>query len=144
MNGAPVKAYSKEKDGEKKLSANFTVKEFACSDGSDVIFISDGLVQVLQAIRSRFKKPVVVNSGYRTPAHNKKVGGSTYSRHLYGYAADISTSGVSPLEVAAYVETLLPKTGCIGLYENYIHIDLRTTRYRYDKTTGKEKVVDKF
>ena len=50
MNGAAVKAYSKAKDGNKSLSANFKVREFACKDGSDVIFISDGLVQVLQEV----------------------------------------------------------------------------------------------
>ena len=30
-----INAYSKAKDGGKKLSANFTVKEFACKDGSE-------------------------------------------------------------------------------------------------------------
>ena len=32
-----INAYSKAKDGGKKLSANFTVKEFACKDGSDAV-----------------------------------------------------------------------------------------------------------
>lgn len=144
MNGAPVKAYSKTKDGSKKLSEHFRVREFACGDGSDVIFISDGLVQVLEAVRLHFNKPVTVNSGYRTPTYNKKAGGSTYSRHQYGVAADIVVSGVSPRDAAAYAETILPGTGCIGLYKSYIHIDLRPERYRYNKTSGKEIAVDGF
>ena len=48
-----IKAYSKEKDGNKKLSANFKVKEFACTDGSDPIFIDSELVNILQKIREQ-------------------------------------------------------------------------------------------
>ena len=39
-----IKAYSKAKDGNKKLSTNFKVKEFACTDGSDPIFIDSDLI----------------------------------------------------------------------------------------------------
>ena len=43
-----IKAYSLAKDGNKKLSANFAVKEFRCKDGSDPIFIDDELELRLQ------------------------------------------------------------------------------------------------
>jgi len=132
MNGANVKAYSKAKDGTKKLSANFKVREFACSDGTDVIFISQELVDVLQKIRNRFGKAVTVTSGYRTPAHNKKVGGAAYSQHLYGTAADITVKGVKPKDVAAYAETLLPNTGGIGIYSTFTHIDVRKVKSRWN------------
>lgn len=131
MNGASVKAYSKAKDGTKALTANFKVREFACKDGSDVIFISEGLVQVLQAIRSHFGRPVTINSAYRTPAYNKKVGGETYSQHQYGTAADIVVNGVSPKEVASYAETLLLGTGGIGTYSTFVHIDVRKVKARW-------------
>ena len=45
-----IKAYSLAKDGNKKLSANFAVKEFRCKDGTDPIFIDDVLVKLLQNI----------------------------------------------------------------------------------------------
>lgn len=131
MNGATVKAYSKAKDGNKKLSANFKVREFACTDGSDVIFISDGLVQVLQQIRAHFGKAVTINSAYRTVTKNKAVGGAAYSQHLYGTAADITIKGVSPKDVAAYAETLLPNTGGIGIYSTFTHIDVRAVKSRW-------------
>ena len=92
MNGATVKVYSKAKDGSKALSKNFKVKEFACNDGSDPIFISMELVDLLQKIRDHFGKPVTINSAYRTVTKNKACGGATYSQHLYGTAADISIS----------------------------------------------------
>ena len=132
MNGATVKVYSKAYDGNKKLSANFCVREFACQDGSDPIFISDKLVNILQAIRNHFGQPVNINSGYRTANHNKAVGGSVYSQHLFGTAADIAVQGVKPSDVADYAEKLMPNTGGIGRYKDFTHIDCRTTKGRWN------------
>lgn len=132
VNGISVKAYSRAKDGLKKLSANFKVNEFACQDGSDTIFISPELVTVLQKIRTHFGKAVTINSAFRTTTHNKKVGGATYSQHLYGTAADIVVKGISPQKVAAYAETLLPNTGGIGIYDGFTHIDVRKTKSRWN------------
>ena len=126
-----IKAYSKAKDGNKKLSTNFRVKEFACSDGTDPIFIDSDLVNVLQKIRTHFGKSVTITSAYRTPSKNKAVGGQTYSQHLYGKAADIKVSGVTPKKVAAYAETLLKNKGGIGTYSTFTHIDTRTTKSRW-------------
>lgn len=126
-----IHAYSKNKDGNKKLSANFKVKEFACSDGSDPVFISPDLVEVLQKIRDHFKKAVTINSAYRTPGKNKAVGGATYSQHLYGTAADITVKGIDPKTVAAYAETLMPDTGGIGIYKTFTHVDVREKRSRW-------------
>lgn len=131
MNGITVKAYSKSKDGTKYLSKNFRVKEFACQDGSDPIFISPELVEVLQKIRDHFGKPVNVNSGYRTVKHNKAVGGATYSEHLFGVAADIQVTGVKPADLYAYAETLLPNTGGLGIYSWGIHVDVRAVKSRW-------------
>lgn len=127
-----VNVYSLKNDGNKNLSTNFKVKEFKCSDGSDPVFIAPALVNILQYIRTHFKKPVKINSAYRTPTHNKKVGGTTYSQHLYGMAADIVVEGVSPKKVAAYAETLLPKKGGIGIYSTFVHIDIRDVKSRWN------------
>lgn len=129
---ATIKVYSKAKDGNKKLSTNFRVKEFACSDGSDPIFIASELVDLLQKIRTHFGKKVTITSAYRTPTRNKTIGGTTYSQHLYGMAADIKVSGVSPKKVAAYVEKLMPKSGGIGIYGTFTHVDVRRTRSRWN------------
>lgn len=127
-----IKVYSKAKDGSKKLSANFCVKEFACTDGSDPIFIDTELVSVLQKIREHFGKPVTITSAYRTPTKNKEVGGTTYSQHLYGKAADIKISGVTPKKVADYAETLLKDNGGIGIYNTFTHIDVRDNPSRWN------------
>lgn len=127
-----IHAYSKAKDGSRKLSANFTVKEFACSDGTDPVFVAPELVAVLQKIREHFKKPVIINSGYRTVSKNKAVGGAAYSQHLYGTAADITVKGVTPKEVAAYAETLMPQKGGIGIYSTFTHVDVREVKSRWN------------
>lgn len=131
MNGATVKVYSKAKDGNTKLSANFKVKEFACLDGTDTIFVSDELVKILQKVRTHFGKAVIINSAYRTEAHNKKVGGSANSQHKYGMAADIRINGVSPKTIATYLNTLMPNSGGIGVYSSFVHIDVRAKKSRW-------------
>jgi len=125
-----IKAYSKAKNGNSKVSTNFRVREFACQDGSDPIFIDSELVSVLQKIRNHFGKPVTITSAYRTPTHNKKVGGTMYSQHLYGRACDIKVQGIKPADVAKYAETLLDEGG-IGIYNTFTHIDVRSTKSRW-------------
>ena len=78
----------------------FKEKEFACKCcGQLPLSTSSGqaprenvkaLVEViLDPVRERLGKPIVVNSGYRCPKHNKEVGGVRNSQHLRGEAADI-------------------------------------------------------
>lgn len=126
-----IKAYSKKKDGNTELTRNFRVKEFACSDGSDPIFIDSDLVDVLQKIRSHFGAAVTITSAYRTPGRNKAVGGQAYSQHLYGRAADIKVKGIAPKTVAAYAETLLKNKGGIGTYATFTHVDVRAAKARW-------------
>ncbi len=123
-----INAYSKAKDGGKKLSTNFTVKEFACHDGSDAVLVAPRLVMVLQSIRSRFGAAVTINSGYRTPQYNAKIGGVARSQHCYGTAADITVRGQKPAAVAAYARQLMPDWGGVGIYDSFTHIDVRETR----------------
>lgn len=126
-----IKAYSKAKDGNTKLTHNFRVKEFACTDGSDPIFIDSELVTILQKIRTHFGGVVTITSAYRTPGKNKACGGTTYSQHLYGRAADIKVKGIAPATVAAYAEKLLNNCGGIGIYSTFTHIDVRETKARW-------------
>lgn len=127
-----INAYSVAKDGTTYISKNFRVREFACKDGSDPIFIDDELVGVLQQIRDHFGKAVTITSAFRTASHNKKVGGATYSQHLYGKAADIKVSGVAPSVVADFAETLMPSTGGIGRYSTFTHVDVRKVKSRWN------------
>ena len=125
-----INAYSKGKDGEKKLSSNFRVRELACKDGSDAVLAAPRLVMVLQTIRDHFDAPVTINSGYRTPQYNAKVGGAAQSQHCYGTAADIVVKGVAPAKVAAYARRIMPNWGGVGTYtkQGFVHVDVREQR----------------
>ena len=133
-----LNAYSRRKDGNALLSRSFRVREFACRDGSDPLFVDSALVQLLQSIRDHFGAPVVITSGYRTAAHNKSVGGAKSSQHLLGRAADIQVAGVSVEDVAAYAESLLPGWGGVGRYpvkagraKGWVHVDTRPNKSRW-------------
>ena len=104
-----IRAYSLARDGNKQLSANFRVREFACNDGSDYILIDDALVEICQKVRDHFKVPVNVNSGFRNLTHNRRVGSNDTSQHVLGKAADLVVRGVAPATVAAFADSL-----CIG------------------------------
>lgn len=126
-----VKVYSLASQGNKAVSANFKVREFRCRDGSDAVFIHPELAEILQKIRTHFGRPVTINSAFRTHQHNIAVDGEANSQHLYGRAADIVVTGVSPEKVAEYAETLLKNRGGIGIYSNFTHIDTRSKKARW-------------
>lgn len=110
------------------------------------------MVEYLQKIRDHFGKAVSISSAYRCEKHNKKIGGATKSKHMFGQAADIKVSGIKPIEVAKYAESL----GCLGIghYDTFVHIDTRTTKFfwysdaqiprsTFGGTLVKEPVVEK-
>ena len=115
--------YSKKRDGNIQLTKNFKLFEFDCKDGADEVRVSPETLDILQKIRDYVGVGVHVNSGYRTPSHNAKVGGVPNSQHIVGTAADIRTKGASPLEVAQVAE-ILGASG-IGLYSDFTHVDTR-------------------
>ena len=51
----------------------------------------------LEALRERAGTPIVINSGYRSPQFNRKIGGAANSNHLTGCAVDIRVSGQEQL-----------------------------------------------
>ena len=60
--------------------------------------------KVLQPVRDHFGKGVKVNSGFRHPDVNQKVGGSRNSDHTRGQAADIEIPGVANAELAEWIK----------------------------------------
>jgi len=60
--------------------------------------------KVLQPVRDHYGKGVKVNSGFRHPEVNAKVGGSKTSDHCLGQAADIEIPGVANAELAEWIK----------------------------------------
>lgn len=127
-----VRTYYVSKVGNERLTTNFKVKEFQCKDGTDKVLIDSDLVLILQKIRDHFKRALIITSGYRTPSYNAKVGGSPTSYHVKGMAADIRVSGIDPVIVGMYAESIGAKGIGLYAYDNgFIHIDTRQMHYRW-------------
>lgn len=128
-----------------QLTKNFSLPEFASKDGSafpeDVKNNLATLAQQLQVIRDHFGKAVTVTSGYRSPAHNERIGGAKESFHVRGMAADIKVAGVSPYVLGKQIEMLIDAgkmiQGGIGIYDNFVHYDVRQIKARWDNRKNK-------
>lgn len=80
-------------------------------------------VNVLEPLRARLKKPIVVSSGYRSISVNRIVGGSDRSQHTRGEAADIIVPGVPVADVIAIIRKLkLPVDQCIDEFSRWVHV----------------------
>ena len=86
------------------------------------------LIDQLERLRFLVGKPIIILSGYRCPKHNREVGGAPTPQHLYGRAADIRVEGMSSLEL--FLEALRCEFGGIGLYPNFVHVDVRREPFR--------------
>lgn len=118
------------------LSKNFKEEEFICKCGKckEVpVHMKESLIylcQQLEKIRF-FTGPIIINSGVRCQAHNKKVGGVKNSQHILGNAADIRATEIDVLKLYAIIDMLREekqiRIGYIQLYkkEKFIHIDIR-------------------
>lgn len=108
----------------------FTRSEFDSPDkpGSGSL-MSETILEMLDDVRGKFGKPIVINSGYRTEEHNAKVGGkpktktSKGSSHMYGLAVDIKCTNSTDRFHLIY---LLQETGFqrIGVAKTFIHVDI--------------------
>jgi hypothetical protein len=68
----------------------FSIKEFDSPDAPGSGELMDSyFIERLALVRAKCGFPFIINSGYRTPSHNAKVGGKQNSAHLRGLAADI-------------------------------------------------------
>lgn len=101
----------------------FKSREFASPDipSSGELMDYNFMVR-LEKAREIAGVPFVINSGMRSKAHNKKVGGSPRSSHLRGYAADISCKDSSTRWV---IVNALLQAGFkrIGIAQTFIHVD---------------------
>lgn len=127
-----------------KLTENFSLEEFECKCGCVMPeFVKKNVTELaenLQVIRDVYGKIDLTNS-YRCKEHNADVGGAVNSQHLKGKAADIKSKTLNPKEIASIVDDLMKsekfKSGGVGIYNTFTHVDIRGSRARWSKTSKK-------
>lgn len=106
---------------------NFSPAEIACR-GTGQLKLHPEALDRLQALRDRLGKPLIVRSAYRSPEHNRNVGGASRSKHMDGTAFDIAMSNHDPVKFAEAARAV----GFLGFgtypRSGFMHIDLGPAR----------------
>lgn len=111
------------------LTENFHLSEYECRCGCGETLVDGDHIQKLQKFREKIGKPVRINSAYRCPAYNAKIGGASDSRHMYGDATDITADGIPPSVVYANADNIFDG---VGKYNTFTHVDSRGYRARWN------------
>ena len=127
-----------------KITEDFNLEEFECNCGCDMPeFVKKNIIELaenLQILRNVVGRLDLTNA-YRCKEHNYKVGGSKYSQHLKGKAADIKSETFDPSEIGFITNNLMKidlfDLGGIGLYKTFTHVDIRGTIARWNNTDKK-------
>lgn len=133
-----------------QLSEHFELAEFLVSETAarrgianeptpEVIENLRRLCQsVLEPLRVHLKRPVMITSGYRSPALNRAIGGSPTSHHMQGRAADLIVPGIAPLAVCQTAHSLrLPCTQIIHEFGRWAHLSVAISNERTQLLTAK-------
>jgi zinc D-Ala-D-Ala carboxypeptidase len=106
---------------------NFSPAEIACR-GTGQLKLHPAALDKLQALRDRLGKPLIIRSAYRSPEHNRAVGGAKASKHMDGTAFDIAMSNHDPVAFEAAAR----EVGFLGFgfypRSGFIHVDLGPAR----------------
>lgn len=136
-----------------QLSPHFNAREFRCKCGKEHDFqIADELIDKLEKLYEALDcSKIIVTSGYRCTAHDKKVGGSGTGQHTKGNAADICCYGQDGQPISS--KTVCCKAQDIGFrgIANitaayiYTHVDVRSgSKWYGDEVKGNSSVTNDF
>ncbi|MFQ6571714.1 D-Ala-D-Ala carboxypeptidase family metallohydrolase [Pseudomonas sp. UM16] len=118
------------------LSEHFTLAEMTVSESAVRLGIDNTpdaetlgnlrrLCVLLEQVRRLIDQPIVVSSGYRCPALNRAIGGSSRSAHMQGLAADVNVPGLTPKAFARRVaDSPLMFDQLILEYDQWVHLGL--------------------
>lgn len=119
-----------------KLSPNFSLEEMTQSTYAARMGLSNEpdesviknlrrMASKLEEVRAQIGRPIIVTSGYRSPAVNAGIGGSKQSQHMFGCAADIRALGMSPDDlILRIVGSDIVYDQLIREFDSWIHISI--------------------
>ena len=119
-----------------KLSPNFTLEELTHSEtaerqgldntpNEDVKANLTRLARFLEEVRAILKRPIMVNSAYRSPKVNEAIGSKPTSQHCNGCAADIKVPGLTPNDIVKeLLKTNLEYDQLIREFDSWVHISI--------------------
>jgi uncharacterized protein YcbK (DUF882 family) len=114
-------------------SQHVTWAELACKDEQQTPYPevwrttrAVELATLFEAIRAVCgDQPLTIVSAYRTPAHNRAIGGALHSQHVEGRALDLRPPDGLTVDQFYKVVRTLHRSGGIGKYEHFVHVDVR-------------------
>ena len=122
------------------MQLNFSISELCHSDianqykidNKPTMAVCDNLLDlifyVLQPLRDKLGKPIIITSGYRCKALNShpKIKGANNSQHITGHAADIKVSYITPYNLWIYIQNSgIEYDQCILEYNSWVHISYK-------------------
>ena len=136
-----------------QLTKNFSLAELTKSEtalrhdmdntpgAAEIANLTELAGKVLQPVRDHYAKGVKVNSGFRHPDVNAKVGGSKTSDHCKGQAADIEIPSVPNAELAQFIADNLEFTQLILEFYTPGISDSGWVHVSYDPNNLKKQVM---
>ena len=129
-----------------QLTKNFSLGELIRSETAQSMKIDNSvpkalmgnaqrLADFLQSLRDALGKPVIITSGYRSPALNAALGeASPTSAHMKALAADIRVPGMTPEALFQFIiNSDLEYDQVIQEYSQWVHVGLSETKPRMQK-----------
>jgi hypothetical protein len=122
-----------------KLSENFSLEELTVSeiavrkdlDNTPTASETANLIRtalLLEQVRALLKKPIMINSAFRSKSVNDAVGSKDSSQHRIGCAADIRVPGMTPKQVVeAIIASDIPYDQVIREFDSWTHISVANT-----------------
>ena len=115
------------------LSEHLNWSELRCKDGTEypVRWRSNRAIRLsnlFEDIRAIYDKPIRILSAYRSPEHNRVIGGARFSQHVEGRALDLQPPrGVSIDKFYSDIRSRIEEFGIkgIGKYTTFVHVDFR-------------------
>lgn len=111
-----------------QITKNFKLHEFLTKNKKNTFTrLNANIIAEVQDLRDIYGSGIGISSSYRSPAYNKSVNGATSSKHMLGDALD-----TYPIDgkIAPWKKIVRDnkKSGGIGYYRTFVHIDTGSTR----------------